>query len=409
MKMTGCYRNHHRNARAIWTTMAVGFVSGWIACAPNEHYVRDEVAPLAEGDLRCPQAQIVTKCMDAKCYTVDVTGCSQRMRYTYGKAGWVLVSPMVSSVGPLVAGAQGQQQYPVQPGYQQQPTYPAQQPDYTQQPTYNPQPQPVSPAETSPAPGYSPQAQGSFPPSAAPAPTPDYPPPAVPAPSLSRQSEIGQGPASRHKEIRHLVGVHGKFGGGVGGDSLVKAKFSDGHTEELTAGGGMYVSGGLSLTPLWIADAVGLGIGLDLNYQGDSIEAQNGSVTFDRYGGLLSAHILVHLWKTSGQMPVGFYLLGAGGLQYVASSKVSGAISGNGLSGDLGKAKGGVAEIGLDCLGLWKSFGISATVLYTKITYSPIGGTIDGSGVAMVVGFHWDPWTTAVSERPGAADAAEIN
>jgi hypothetical protein len=117
--------------------------------------------------------------------------------------------------------------------------------------------------------------------------------------------------------------------------------------------------------------------------------------------------MLVHLWDTSGDAPIGFYLLGAGGVQYVASAKVSGSGLGNAISGDLGTATGGMGEIGLDCLGLWKSFGATATVRYTNIAYSPKGETIDGSMVAILLGFHWDPWTTNHSKRSSRADVAD--
>jgi hypothetical protein len=32
------------------------------------------------------------------------------------------------------------------------------------------------------------------------------------------------------------------------------------------------------------------------------------------------------------------------------------------------------------------------------MTYSPNGVSIDGSGVAILVGIHWDPWTTKVMD-----------
>jgi len=271
-----------------------------------------------------------------------------------------------------------------------------------------------------PAPGYPPPAATSapsYPAPSYPAPTPGYPPPAAapasgyptqaagypplraePAPAYSSapSAPLPPDPAEaptviRSGKVNHFLGVHLGVGGSFGGDTLVKATYTDGHTEELKAGNGVFVSGGLSLTPIWIADTVGLGLGIEINYQGDSMDANNGSASFDRTGGLFAAHVLVHLWDTSGQRPLGFYLFGAGGVQYVGSAKVSGSGMGSDIAGDLGTATGGMGEIGLDCL--WKVFGGRATVRYTKLSYK--GGAIDGSSVSVLLGLHWDPWTTS--------------
>jgi len=62
------------------------------ACATsssNERYLRSEVAPLAENLLRCPQNQILTQCVDQKCYTAAATGCGRTVQYSVASGQWL--------------------------------------------------------------------------------------------------------------------------------------------------------------------------------------------------------------------------------------------------------------------------------------------------------------------------------
>ena len=253
----------------------------------------------------------------------------------------------------------------------------------------------VAPAQSDPTPEPSyPAPAPTYPPAPATSP-PGYPPSAVPVPPRAGATDAHAFGTGRE---RHFLGIHAVIGGGFGGDTLVKATYTNGSTRTLKAGGGLFVGGGVALTPLWIANRVGLGIDFEGNYQRSSIDASNGSVVFGRTGLLFAGHILVHLWDGNlGPNPIGYYLLAAGGVQYETSAKVSGSGVGSGIAGDLGTATGGMGEIGFDVL--WRFLGASLTVRYTGMTYSPHGQSVDGSSVAILFGLHLDPWTTKVMDE----------
>jgi hypothetical protein len=76
------------------------------ACTSNESYLRREVAPLAQIELRCPQEQIQTRCLEPSlCHRAEATGCSRTARYRYDpNLGWALSranldEPMPGQVG----------------------------------------------------------------------------------------------------------------------------------------------------------------------------------------------------------------------------------------------------------------------------------------------------------------------
>jgi len=82
------------------------------------------------------------------------------------------------------------------------------------------------------------------------------------------------------------------FGGAFGGADFVKASNSDGDESTLSSGSGVIAGIGATLTPLWAADTVGFGLGVDGAIKYDHLGASNGSASITRFPVALTAHIL---------------------------------------------------------------------------------------------------------------------
>lgn len=94
----------HRTALASFALSLAPLLAS--ACASNESYLRREVAPLAQKRLACPEEQIATRCLDAKCYEAEAAGCGQVAEYHYGQNGWTATStPPMSAVAEDPASA----------------------------------------------------------------------------------------------------------------------------------------------------------------------------------------------------------------------------------------------------------------------------------------------------------------
>jgi hypothetical protein len=85
------------------------------------------------------------------------------------------------------------------------------------------------------------------------------------------------------------------FGGAFGGEDFVKATNSQGDTESLSSGSGVIVGVGAMLTPLWVAEAAGFGLGLDAAVKYDHLGASNGSASITRFPVSLTAHVLLNV------------------------------------------------------------------------------------------------------------------
>ena len=106
------------------------------------------------------------------------------------------------------------------------------------------------------------------------------------------------------------------FGFGGGGDDLVKVSLSDGSTQTLSAGDGLDASLGLMLTPVWVGDALGIGVSGTLGYKGWSVGGSNGDISIGRFPFTAGVHLLprvAHNWL----------LLARGGIDKEADVSVS--------------------------------------------------------------------------------------
>ena len=189
------------------------------------------------------------------------------------------------------------------------------------------------------------------------------------------------------------------FGFGGGGDDLVKVSLSDGSTQTLSAGDGVDASLGLMLTPVWVGDALGIGVSGTLGYKGWSVGGSNGDISIGRFPFTAGVHLLprvAHNWL----------LLARGGIDKEADISVScsGVISCT--NPDATANLGWFGEAGFyytfDILKLNPDLpkpeqhgAYSLTFRYTKLTYTASGaaggGTADASSFMIYNTFYYNP------------------
>jgi hypothetical protein len=209
-----------------------------------------------------------------------------------------------------------------------------------------------------------------------------------------------------------FLGFNFGLGGGWGGDNILKATFSDGSTETLSAGGGLFLEMGATYTPVWFGWRLGLQFGTDFNLMTSRVGAANGKIDLTRYGYLVSSHLLLHVAE-------GWFLVAGGGLQSVFSAKLSGSALGEDIHADLGSARGAMLEFGLDGLigsaekvATQNMFGgARLTVRYARLSYSYDDSPVDGNYVAIILGIHFDPWVKRrdPSSAPHEASPEELS
>jgi hypothetical protein len=85
------------------------------------------------------------------------------------------------------------------------------------------------------------------------------------------------------------------FGAGFGGTDFVRATSSNGDSQTLSSGSGVILGVGLILTPIWVAETLGFGVGADVSVKYDQLSAENGTASITRYPIALTAHVLVNV------------------------------------------------------------------------------------------------------------------
>lgn len=120
-----------------------------------------------------------------------------------------------------------------------------------------------------------------------------------------------QAPAVKYERLLHLVGTGGFS---LGGDTLVTVTFNNDEEEEITAGGLIYIAGGVGID----IPASNWSLQLLAGYHFDESTADNGELTFDR--NTLDAQVFYRF----GQ---GNHRIGAGLVQH-SSPELSGHMDG---------------------------------------------------------------------------------
>jgi hypothetical protein len=173
------------------------------------------------------------------------------------------------------------------------------------------------------------------------------------------------------------------LGGDLGGDNIVSARMSSGDRESLDAGTGVTGAIGGSLTPLWLDNAVGLGIGSRIGVKYDSIDAENGSVNLTRYPFSLWIHSYLRVSKR-------WYFTIAGG----GHKELSPGLSGDGVASDVEASFespwGWLVDAGLVFAETWH-MAIGFSLRYTNMRYTIAGHGLNASNLGLSLTFHVNP------------------
>lgn len=170
------------------------------------------------------------------------------------------------------------------------------------------------------------------------------------------------------------------LGLGFGGENLATFELMDGSNQELDAGRGVALTLGAKVTPLWVLDSVGFGVGVDIGWKYGAITAKDASLGLRRFPVVATAHGLVRL---SPQ----WYLRLAGGLTYEMGISLRGSGLLEGLSADAENALGPIGEGGV--LYAVNHLGIDVAFRYAALKYDFGSGSANANHGAFVVGFHY--------------------
>lgn len=134
------------------------------------------------------------------------------------------------------------------------------------------------------------------------------------------------GNAGRARISGYAIGL--RFGFAAGGATVARATAANGSRREVTLGGGSVLAAELKLTPLWVRDVFGIGLGAELGRKAQQISATNGTLSLTRYPLLVTAHVIARVAPY-------FYLIVAGGVEKHLDVSLTGsgaAIPANGIS-----------------------------------------------------------------------------
>jgi hypothetical protein len=189
-----------------------------------------------------------------------------------------------------------------------------------------------------------------------------------------------------------------EFGLGGGGDDLVKVSLSDGSTQTLSAGDGVALSLGLMWTPLWLGDALGVGVSGTFGYKGWSVGASNGDISIGRFPFTAAVHVMPRIARN-------WLLLARGGIDKETAASVSSSGDAAGIGANLDAKLGGFGEGGFYyTYDVFKSVepkedgtlpaqhgAWSLTFRYTKLTYTANGVSVDGQSLMFFSTLYYNP------------------
>jgi hypothetical protein len=179
---------------------------------------------------------------------------------------------------------------------------------------------------------------------------------------------------------RLLMGLSLGIGYEGGGNNLVKAAMSNGENKDIDAGDGVVFPLGFTITPLWLGDIVGLGVGASAAIKAQSIEASNGKVSLLRYP--------LSFWLQSylALSPKWFLSLSGGTNKDLAPS-LSGEGVASRINADFNSSWGWFGDFGVLYLQTWH-FGCGVSLHYTKLRYRIAGETLDASSFGLRMTFN---------------------
>jgi opacity protein-like surface antigen len=154
-----------------------------------------------------------------------------------------------------------------------------------------------------------------------------------------------------------------------GGDKLASARYEDGDTVNIHAGGLIYFTAGADfhVTPEFSLQGT-------VNYHVDRANARNGNIKFERF-----PVELIGYYQPNPSWRVG------GGVRYASSPKLSGSGAGSGVEGNFDSNTGAVVEGEY-----FTSPKLGIKLRYVHETYKERGfGDIDGSHVGLSANFYF--------------------
>jgi hypothetical protein len=178
-------------------------------------------------------------------------------------------------------------------------------------------------------------------------------------------------------------GVHLGLGTASGGGGLPVGTRPSGGTETLQAGGALFLSIGTSLTPVWIADTLGIGAGASIGLKYSAMNATNGGVDFVRWPTDLWLQTLLRFSNKA-------FLTLAAGPHKELGANLSGSGVAAGLQSRFDSPWGWMADAGFYYAATWHT-SCAFSLRYTKAHYVVGAGSVDASSVGMGVTFHFDP------------------
>lgn len=205
----------------------------------------------------------------------------------------------------------------------------------------------------------------------------------APAANAEEKPPTAFAPAAQQGDILSTFGLHIGAGFSFGGDELATVEYSDGSSSTLYAGQAIYVGGGITWTPLWLNDRIGLGLGYDVGYKlGTTFSNSDGTFEMERIPMVLSARGLVAIAANY------HFLLAAGPVLELGPK-----VYGTGVASGYGEVRfsdavGGMVEAGI-LFGAPLAVGGEITGRFTGIEYSAAGGSASGISGGVNFALHF--------------------
>jgi hypothetical protein len=170
------------------------------------------------------------------------------------------------------------------------------------------------------------------------------------------------------------------LGIGFGGERIAAIELTDGSQQTLEAGRGILLTLGGKVTPLWLGNLLGLGIGLDFGWKTGAVTASDASMSLTRIPLVATAHAVLRLSPH-------WHLLAATGVDYDMNVAFRGTGRLSGLSADASNAFGPLVEGGF--LYIQDHVGFDMRLRYTSMTYEFPGGNVDASHFDILLTGHF--------------------
>lgn len=199
--------------------------------------------------------------------------------------------------------------------------------------------------------------------------------------STSAYAQSETGPAQRWVTPRPAT-INLGIGYSFGGDELFSATYTDGSEETLSAGQGLTMTVGTTIS-LWRKNSRSISLGIDAGVKVWNIGAdvEDFGLQMLRVPLVLTAH---HVWDLSRSMQFNAGM----GVQYEVAASLKGSGVAEDLNIDFHDALGYVVKLGFTH---WsKRWGSQFTVQLTRIKYeSSLFEVIDGKSVGLFITLHY--------------------